>query len=120
MMFCAFWFNGYPLFQLFLSEFTTLFTIIFMAYVRPNDNEMQNTLDLFNECLILFVVDVLITLLGTITTTTMMVNFGTMLNVLIALMFLGNFGLLFVLMGASIRDFFKRHWILWKERLRKA
>lgn len=75
---------------------TCLANLVYVVETKPYQSSLSNRLEIFNEFMILMIIDVLSTLLGYPYAQKILYSFGHMLNLMIAGILLTNFGVLLV------------------------
>lgn len=111
----AFLLNDYPIFQLFIFMLGGIFTMCYIASVKPFSNSRQDKMELFNEFVMLFIADIYASILGDDYDLKSLINFGYLLNFFIAaLMF--NIVLTIVMQASLIIARLKIYWVQLTQR----
>lgn len=86
----AFAFQSMPMIQLLIFMICGLATMVYLAAFKPFYSSLNDKLELFNEFVILMIVDTYATLLGYYYGVKQLTNFGFLLNFLIGCLLIGN------------------------------
>lgn len=89
-VYIAFVFQSMPMIQLLIFLICGLATMVYLAAAKPFYSSLNDKLELFNEFVILMIVDTYATLLGYYYDVQQLTNFGFLLNFLIGFLLLGN------------------------------
>lgn len=113
MVMLAFKYQEMPMLQMIAFLFTCQANLVYIVETRPYKSSLSNHLEIFNEFMILMIIDVLSTLLGYPYTQKILFSFGHMLNFMVAGILLTNFGVLIVVgfneKKNRMRLWYKRH-----------